>query len=164
MPGSGRLSRKLLVGGFRLTLPRQAILNLFAQTPEHLTAEEVFLEIHKKYPGIGMATVYRTLDLLSRIGLLSKLDFGDGKSRYELVSRLQGEHHHHMICLNCGRIIDYSDFVEKEKEFMEELETVLSRKYRFKIQNHQVIFQGVCEKCQKSLSEKSHSKGEIKQG
>ncbi len=72
--------------GFRLTLPRQAILKVFAENPKHLSAEEIFLSVHENYPGIGFATVYRTLDLLTQMGLIFKFDFGDGRSRYELAS------------------------------------------------------------------------------
>ncbi len=57
--------------GFRLTLPRQIILNVLTTTPKHLSAEEIFLLVHKKYPGIGLATVYRTLDLLTDMNLIS---------------------------------------------------------------------------------------------
>jgi len=59
---------KLKNAGFRLTLPRQIILNVLTTTPKHLSAEEIFLLVHKKYPGIGLATVYRTLDLLTDNG------------------------------------------------------------------------------------------------
>ena len=134
--------------GFRLTLPRQAILNVFIQNPKHLSAEEVFLLLHKDYPGIGLATVYRTLDLLTQMGLIFKFDFGDGRSRYELADETIKAHHHHLICTRCGRIIDYSDFAEKEKKFIKELETELSKKYKFKISSHQVHFYGLCEECQ----------------
>lgn len=134
--------------GFRLTLPRQAILNTLTQNPKHLSAEEIFLLVHKSYPGIGLATVYRTLDLLNQMRLVFKFDFGDGKSRYELADETIKTHHHHLICTQCGRIIDYSDLAEKEGKFIKELETELSKKYKFKINSHQLHFYGLCEKCQ----------------
>lgn len=134
--------------GFRLTLPRQAILDVLSGHPEHLSAEEIFFLVHKKYPGVGLATVYRTLDLLTEMDLLSKFDFGDGKSRYELVNRIEKKHHHHLVCVGCGRIIDFSDFIEKEKKFIQELEAELSQKHKFKINSHQICFYGICEKCQ----------------
>ncbi len=134
--------------GFRLTLPRQAILNIFAENPKHLSAEEVFLSVHKNCPGIGLATVYRTLDLLTQMGLILKFDFGEGWNRYELASEAIKEHHHHMVCTRCGRIIDYSDFMDKEVEFLKGLEAELSKKHKFKINNHQIHFYGLCERCQ----------------
>ena len=133
--------------GFRLTLPRQAILNVFAENPKHLSAEEIFLLVHKNYPGIGFATVYRTLDLLTQMGLIFKLDFGEGRSRYELASEAIKEHHHHLICTRCSRIIDYSDFMEEEIEFIKRLEAELSKKHKFKINSHQIHFYGLCERC-----------------
>ncbi len=134
--------------GFRLTLPRQAILDVFTQNPRHLSAEEIFLSVHKSYPGIGLATVYRTLDLLTQMGLTCKFDFGDGKSHYELADGTIKAHHHHLICTRCGRIIDYSDLAQKEVNFIKELETELSKNYKFKINSHQLHFYGRCEKCQ----------------
>ena len=133
--------------GFRLTLPRQAILNVFAENPKHLSAEEIFLLVHKNYPGIGFATVYRTLDLLTQMGLIFKFDFGEGRSRYELASETAKQHHHHLICAKCSRIIDYSDFMEEEIEFIKGLEAELSKKHKFKINSHQIHFYGLCERC-----------------
>ena len=143
-----RLHGRFRNAGFRLTLPRQAILNVFAENPKHLSAEEIFLSVHENYPGIGLATVYRTLDLLTQMGLIFKFDFGDGRSRYELASEAIKEHHHHMVCSRCGRIIDYSDFMEEEVEFIKGLETELSKKHKFKINSHQIHFYGLCERCQ----------------
>jgi Fur family ferric uptake transcriptional regulator len=148
MVGPPWLYDKFRNAGFRLTLPRQAILNVFTKNPKHLSAEEIFLSVHKKYPGIGLATVYRTLDLLTQMGLILKFDFGDRRSRYELASETKKGHHHHMVCSRCGRIIDYSDFMEEEIEFIKRLEAELSKKHKFKINSHQIHFYGLCEKCQ----------------
>ena len=148
MVSSPWLHRRFRNAGFRLTLPREAILNVFSKNPQHLSAEEIFLSVHKNYPGIGLATVYRTLDLLTQVGLIFKFDFGDGKSRYELASEAIKGHHHHMVCTQCGRIIDYSDFMEKEVGFIKGLEAELSKKHKFKIHTHQIHFYGLCQRCQ----------------
>lgn len=149
MAGSPWLYGRLRNTGFRLTLPRQAILNVFAKNlAKHLSAEEIFLLVHKNCPEIGLATVYRTLDLLTQIGLIFKFDFGDGKGRYELASEAIKGHHHHMVCTRCGRIIDYSDFMEEEIKFIKGLEARLSKKHKFKINSHQIHFYGLCEMCQ----------------
>ncbi len=87
MRGPPRWRGRLNNAGFRLTLPRQIILNVLTTTPKDLNAEEISLLVHERYPGIGLATVYRTLDLLTDINLISKFDFGDGRSRYELIVR-----------------------------------------------------------------------------
>ena len=75
MIGPSWLYDRFRNAGFRLTLPRQAILNVFAENPEHLSAEEIFLSVHKNYPGIGLATVYRTLDLLTQMDLIFQIHF-----------------------------------------------------------------------------------------
>jgi Fur family ferric uptake transcriptional regulator len=113
-----------------------------------LSAEEVFLLTHKNYPGIGLATVYRTLNLLTQMGLIRKFNFGDGRSRYELTTKSEKGHHHHLVCTQCGRIIDYNDFMEKEVKFIKELEAELADKHKFKINSHQIYFYGLCDKCQ----------------
>jgi len=148
MPGPRWCYGKIRNEGFRLTLSRQAILNAFAQNPQHLSAEEVFMLTHRKHPGIGLATVYRTLNLLTQIGLIRKFNFGDGRSRYELAGKADKEHHHHLVCTRCGRIIDYNDFMGKEIKFIKELENELADKHKFKINSHQIYFYGLCDKCQ----------------
>jgi len=75
MVSSPSLHGRFRKAGFRLTLPRQAILNVFSQNPQRLSAEDVFLSVHEKYLGIGLATVYRTLDLLIQMRLIFKFDF-----------------------------------------------------------------------------------------
>ncbi len=136
--------------GFRITVPRQAILDLLNRTHEHLSAEDIYLEVHKIYPAIGLTTVYRTLELLVNMGLVFKFDFGDGRARYEL-SQGPGtlKHHHHLVCTGCGRVIDYTEFIEQEKELVHRTERELSRKYNFKIDSHQIQFLGLCHNCQK---------------
>jgi len=139
---------KLKNAGFRLTLPRQIILNVLNTTPKHLSAEEIFLLVHKKYAGIGLATVYRTLDLLTDMNLISKFDFGDGRSRYELIGRSPEGYHHHLVCVGCGRIVNFSGFAERERSFIQKLEIELSQRYKFKIDSHRIYFYGACKECQ----------------
>ena len=132
MFGPHRWHGKFRGCGCRLTLPRETVLNILNRTDKHLSVDEVFAVVNRSYPGIGIATIYRTLDLLSRMGLVSKFEFGDGKSRYELAESKKG-HHHHLVCNGCGRIIDYSDFINKEVKFVSELEKELAEKHKFKI-------------------------------
>jgi len=77
----------------RWTIPREAILNLLSQTSKHMSAKEIYATLYRIYPGIGLATIYRTIDLLSRMGLINKIDIGDGQSRYEFRSGEKKEHH-----------------------------------------------------------------------
>jgi len=136
--------------GYRLTIPREVILDVLSKTSKHLSAEDIYLEVHKSYPVVGLTTVYRTLELLTNMGLISKFDFGDGKARYELSIGPKGtRHHHHLVCSECGRVIDYVDFIDDEKELLGQIEKGLSKKFKFKITNHLIQFYGLCEKCNK---------------
>jgi Fur family ferric uptake transcriptional regulator len=135
--------------GYRLTIPRQAILEVLGKAEKHLSAEDVYLKVHKIYPNIGLTTVYRTLEILVQMGVISRFDFGDGRARYELVEGPEKEHHHHLICVKCKRVINYSEFMEAEKEFLKQVEKGLSKKYNFIIKNHVIQFYGLCDKCKK---------------
>lgn len=135
-------------GGYRVTIPRREILKVLNQTDEHLSAEEIYMRVHKVYPAVGLTTVYRTIELLTQMGVLFRFDFGDGKARYELAEGPKGErHHHHLICTGCGRVIDYTDFVDEEKDLIEKTEKELSKRYKYKILNHQIHFYGLCDRC-----------------
>jgi len=141
---------KLVNGGYRMTIPRQVVLNALVDDSGHPSAEDIYFKIHNKYPDIGLTTVYRTLELLVQMGVVSKFDFGDGRSRYELYEDFKGskQHHHHLVCTSCGRIIDYTDFIEDEIELIKRTEKGLSEKFGFKIADHVIHFYGLCDKCQ----------------
>jgi Fur family ferric uptake transcriptional regulator len=129
-------------------MPRQAILEVLSNTEEHPSAEEIYLAVQKIYPNIGLTTVYRTLELLVDMGLVFKFDFGDKRARYELSQGpTSKKHHHHLVCTNCGRIIDYTDFIDEEKELLRRTEAGLSEKYNFKITDHLIQFYGLCDEC-----------------
>jgi Fur family transcriptional regulator, ferric uptake regulator len=154
MPNStGRaLSRKekLKNGSYRMTSGRKAVLEILNQTRDHLSAGDIYLKLLPAYPNIGLTTVYRTLEILHHLDLVVKFDFGDGRSRYELAEKMQGEkHHHHLICTGCYKIIDYKDFNASEMNLILETQKKLSKKYRFTITDHLMQFFGVCENCAK---------------
>ncbi|MBN1871347.1 MAG: transcriptional repressor [Candidatus Omnitrophica bacterium] len=134
--------------GYRITVPRQAILDFLSRTSKHMSAEDIYVGIHKTFPNVGLTTVYRTLELLVEMGLVFKFDFGDGRARYELAMGPKGvRHHHHLVCTSCGRAIDYTDFIDEEKELLARTEKGLSEKYNFRISNHLIQFYGLCDKC-----------------
>jgi len=133
--------------GFRCTLPREVILDILYKTKSHLSAEDIYFKVHSIYPQIGLTTVYRTLDLLNKMGLISRFDFGDGKARYELIKEGETSHHHHLICRKCNKVIDYTDFIKEETRFIKKIEEVLSKKHNFAIESHEIHFQGLCNKC-----------------
>ena len=134
--------------GYRMTVPREAIVNVLGKTSKHLSAEDVYMAVHKIHPNIGLTTVYRTLELLVQMGLVFKFDFGDGRARYELSEGPKGErHHHHLVCTSCGRVVDYTDFIDEEVELLNQTEKGLSKKYNFEITNHLIQFYGLCDGC-----------------
>ncbi|WP_206810612.1 Fur family transcriptional regulator [Paradesulfitobacterium ferrireducens] len=131
---------------YKLTPQRQTILHTFLQhADEHLSAEDVYMLVKHQYPEIGLATVYRTLDILADIGVLQKNDFGDGRSRYEFT-RKDEHHHHHLICLRCGNVSEFDD------DLLESLEAIISKKTGFDVHDHDLKFYGYCQNCQSELS------------
>lgn len=138
--------------GYKMTQPREIILDVLSRTKKHLSAEDIYIEVYKIYSGIGLTTIYRTLDILTNMGIVSRYDFGDGRSRYELISDKKSGHHHHLVCLNCGKIIDYSDYIDEETKLFDKLEKVLSEKHNFKINYHHVGFYGLCDRCKSTTS------------
>ena len=143
-PGWGRKFRGC---GYRMTVPRQAIMGVLSSTDKHLSAEDIHMEVHTIYHNVGLTTVYRTLELLTQMGMVVKFDFGDGRARYELIEGSNRGHHHHLICTNCKRIIEYTEFIDEEMEFLKRAEKGLSKKYNFDIKNHIIQFYGLCDRC-----------------
>ncbi|MCG2713916.1 MAG: transcriptional repressor, partial [Candidatus Omnitrophica bacterium] len=114
--------------GYRLTIGREAILEVLAKSERHLSAEDIYMKIHPRHPNIGLTTIYRTLDVLSSLGMVYKLDFGDGRARYEFAEGPKGaHHHHHLVCTDCNRVIDYTDFIDEEVELLKQTEEGLSK-------------------------------------
>ncbi len=127
--------------GVKYTAQRQAIVDTILEHPGlHMSSEEIHGILRRKYPEMGLATVYRTLLLLEKMKLVRRTDLGDGCMRYEILSR-EGHAHHHLICSRCGAVVDMED------DLLEELEKRIYQKNRFIVDNHSVKFYGRCEKC-----------------
>jgi len=134
--------------GARVTVPREIVIDILQNTDEHPSATDIYIQANKINPSIGLTTVYRTLDILVQMGIVRKFEFGDGKARYELINNPNGKkHHHHLICLQCREIIDYSEFTDEEIQFITKAQNKLSKKYNFKITDHEINFYGFCGKC-----------------
>ncbi|MGB9886723.1 MAG: Fur family transcriptional regulator [Moorellales bacterium] len=139
--------RKLHEHDYKLTPQRQVILEVLVEHPErHLSAEEIYNIVKQRYPEIGLATVYRTLELLADLDILQKMHFDDGRSRYELNDEAV-HHHHHLICLQCGRVLEFED------DLLETLETLIARKMDFQVVDHHLKFYGFCGDCRRSRAE-----------
>lgn len=137
------LRGKLYECGYKMTPQRKQILQIFVEHPEHLSAEDVYGILREQDSEIGLATVYRALDLLSKLGILVQIDFGDGCARYELnTADPTVHHHHHLICVKCKKVIEF------EEDLLDNLEATISKKSGFQILNHEVKFFGYCKDCQ----------------
>lgn len=139
-----KFKQELKERGYKLTPQRRAILNVIIENEgRHLSPEEIYEFVKKECPEIGLATVYRTVQLLEKMGVLYRMNFDDGVSRYELVKNTADHQHHHLVCLKCGSI------EEVEDDLLEVLEDKIAQKYDFFIKNHDVKFYGFCKKCRK---------------
>ena len=137
-----KLKENLKEKGYKLTPQRRAIVDtIICNEGSHLTVEEIYDQVKKDCPEIGLATVYRTILLLEEMGIVYKLDLNDGCSRYELVHEDETHRHHHLICTKCGKVI------EVEGDLLETLEDEIEKKYSFKIEDHSVKFFGLCNEC-----------------
>lgn len=142
------LKEDLKKKGYKLTPQRRSIVDtIIANEGKHLTAEEIYDEVKKSCPEIGLATVYRTILLLEELGVVSRLDLNDGCSRYEMVHSDETHRHHHLICNICHKVSEVQD------DLLDELEAGIQEQYKFKILDHSVKFYGICEECQKKLND-----------
>jgi len=131
--------------GLRRTDQRDLILDTFLSTEEHLTSEDLYGLVHKLDPDVGLTTVYRTLKLLTEAGLAREVRFGDGKTYYE--HHYNHEHHDHMICTECGKVIE---FFSPE---IEDLQDQMASNFDFKPTHHSLRMWGVCSDCQATTSD-----------
>lgn len=139
------LKEDLKKKGYKLTPQRRAIVDtIIEKEGEHLTAEEIYDEVKKACPEIGLATVYRTVLLLEELNVVCRLDLNDGCSRYELIHKDEGHRHHHLVCNNCKKVMEVQD------DLLDELENEIEKSYNFKILDHSVKFFGICKECQNS--------------
>ncbi|AZN40654.1 ferric iron uptake transcriptional regulator [Paenibacillus albus] len=137
-----KIKQQLQSQGYKLTPQREATVRVLLENEEdHLSAEDVFMLVKDKAPEIGLATVYRTLELLSELHVVEKMNFGDGVARYDLRADNNKHHHHHLICVQCGTM---SEILE---DWLGPLEERLEKEYGFTVVDHRLDFQGVCASC-----------------
>ena len=124
--------------GLNTTQQRELIIEQFLRCRDHVSIEDLLARVKKRNPKIGYATVYRTLKLLVDAGLAAHRQFGEGQARFELA----GSHHDHLICTECGHIVEFED------EAIEDLQDAIARRFGFQLQKHRHELYGVCGKCQ----------------
>ena len=135
------IEEKLKEKECKLTPQRRATLNVLIENQsKHLSTEEIYDLVKDKFPDIGLATIYRTLQLFDDFDIIKKLNFNDGCYRYEL-SEDQRHQHHHLLCLKCGNVYEFDD------DLLDELEHKIHKNSAFAVTDHMVKFFGYCIEC-----------------
>jgi Fur family ferric uptake transcriptional regulator len=130
--------------GYKITPQRQAVIQVITSSQDHLTPADMYQKVHQDHPNIGLVTVYRTLEILDKLGLICEVHAGDSCRSY--LGRRPSGHHHHLICSDCGIVID---FTECELEVLSQR---LSQETGFEIDSHLLEFTGLCQACQRKTT------------
>ena len=142
-----RTEQELRKHGYKVTPQRRAIIGIIIGSREHLTPAAIYERVHRDYPSVGLVTIYRTLQILTHLDLICEMHAG-GSCRSYLIRRPTG-HHHHLICSDCGKVIDFTDCD------LGDLESRLAKETNFKINGHLLEFLGQCRQCSKKQKEAS---------
>lgn len=139
---AGEAANRLADAGYRRGGARQAVIDLLAAQPCGLSAIEMERLLEERGRRVARASVYRVLDELVNLELVSRLEVGQGIARYEAIDPSGDHHHHHMVCQRCGAVVPFED---------EELERTLGRvadRVTFAVTDHEITLRGVCARCQ----------------
>ncbi|RPF55708.1 Fur family transcriptional regulator [Aquisalibacillus elongatus] len=143
-----KIKKQLHSQSYKLTPQREATVRVLLEHEEdHLSAEDVYLLVKEKSPEIGLATVYRTLELLSELKVVDKINFGDGVSRYDLRKEGAEHFHHHLVCVECGSV------QEIEEDLLGDVEETIESQWEFQVKDHRLTFHGICKQCQNNGNE-----------
>ncbi len=136
--------------GLKITLPRLKIMNML-QHPDnhHVSAEELYKKLLDMGEEIGLATVYRVLNQFDDAGIVTRHSFEGGKSVFELTQQL---HHDHLICLDCGQVIEFRD------EYIEQRQHEIAKEHGIKLTNHSLYLYGTCDGCNCANDPQAHKK------
>ena len=126
--------------GYRLTPQRLMVVKAVEEADSHISAEEIYLQVRAIYPHMNISTVYRTLELLGELGLVTETDMGDGRVRYHGIGK---GHHHHLVCQKCGATIDV------EESILNSLWDEIGKRYGFEVNMKHLAFFGLCSRCRR---------------
>lgn len=136
------LQRYMAQHGLKSTRQRSLIVDTFFDMDGHHTVEDLWSRVRQQDQRVSVATVYRTMKLLSDCGLAHARNFGDGQTRYEAAV---GRHHHdHLICTRCGLIVEF------ENDKIEAMQEAVARKHGFTVLSHKMELYGLCKSCQRA--------------
>jgi Fur family ferric uptake transcriptional regulator len=133
--------------GHRLTPQRMLVIEALHNADRHISAEELYEQLHSRYPYANISTVYRTLELLKELNLVTETDFGEGYVRYHVAEK---GHHHHLLCQTCGKIMDV------EEVALYPLKDTLLRKYGFDADLRHLAIAGQCSRCRTKRRSKAN--------
>ena len=133
-----QLAATLAARGYRLTKARRAILQALVACGGHVSADDLADIVRQNAPFVGRMTVYRTLDLLSELGLIRPVYQGTGAAHYILLT---DGHHHHVVCTVCSAVIEFDDCV------VEEMARLVGERFDFQVEGHLLEFYGRCPDC-----------------
>ena len=128
----------------KYTIQREIILKILYDNNKHYTPEDLYIHIKQEHPklNIGIATIYRTLNLLEESNIITSISFGQSGKKYEIAMK---PHHDHLICDICGKIIEFED------EKIEKRQDEIAKKYDFLIKSHILQLHGICKECRKKI-------------
>ena len=124
--------------GYRMTPQRMMVLSAIEKSDHHISAEEIYAQVITRYPHLNISTVYRTMELLHKLGMVTETDLGGGRVRYHPADK---GHHHHLVCQECGKVVDLDESV------LENLKLALKRDYKFDPDIRHMAFFGRCADC-----------------
>lgn len=139
--------------GLKVTNQRLLVLEVLAENRDrHMTAEDIYELVKEDYPEIGLATIYRTVQLLLEMQLVDRIHLDDGCVRYEIGQDTYGDtcgkhHHHHLICNTCGSVLPFKD------DLLEKLERRIETEAGFHVENHELKFYGQCRECREKQNQ-----------
>ncbi|MCW1360759.1 Fur family transcriptional regulator [Campylobacter sp. US33a] len=135
-----RFKKILRQGGLKYTKQREVLLKTLYHSDTHYTPESLYMEIKKVEPelNLGIATVYRTLNLLEEAEMVTSISFGSAGKKFELANK---PHHDHMICKNCGLIVEF------ENPIIERQQGLIAKEHNFKLTGHLMQLYGICGAC-----------------
>jgi len=137
-----KIAAALREHGYKLTPQRRVVISAIASSPDHLTPATLHHKVQQDHPTIGLVTIYRTLEILAKLDLICELHAGGSCRSYTIGAR---GHHHHLICSNCGEVIDFSGYD------ISPLEKRLSNQTGFEIEGHLLEFIGRCQNCRQNV-------------
>lgn len=138
MTSQTAIAESLRQEGYRLTPQRMMVLSIIDDSMGHISAEEIHRKVREQYPFVNISTIYRTLNLLKKLRVISETDLGEGYVRYELLERGR---HHHLVCRQCGESFAF------EHDLLKPLQRRLLKNYGFAADvDHFAIF-GLCHRC-----------------